>query len=500
MMAPYRDNEPRKYAQITMTLRSIFAISAISSFFLAGCSGDVDQGSQPSEAAQPATLRIDYSHTGTAEEESFELDALVLEGPWPGAVGESVDPFGYGEYYAELRSASTGDVLASSGFASIFGEWQTTGEAKEKERTFSESLRFPMPDEPAELVVRHRQPDMSFKDVWSVSIDPAEALPWTPNPDYKTWAVMENGPPSEKVDLVLLGDGYTADQMEKWHKDARRLAETLFEQSPFKERKSDFNVWAIDTPADESGVSIPSAGKERNSPIGATYDAFGSERYVLAFDNKRWRNVAAGAPYEFVEIVVNERKYGGGGIYNLFATVAADNAFTPYVFVHEFGHHFAGLADEYYTSDVAYESDGKRVEPWGPNVTADPQSPKWADLITPGTPLPTPWPKEEFEALQHDIQGRRRELRAAGAPEEEIEALFRKEKVSTSKLLGGSAYADSVGAFEGAYYQASGYYRSQVDCIMFTRDDVSFCAACDRAIDRMIDRHAASGKNSERLD
>ncbi len=199
---------------------------------------------------------------------------------------------------------------------------------------------------------------------------------------------MKNGEPKDKVDLLLMGDGYTAAEMEKWHHDARRLTELLFAASPFKEHRGDFNVWAIDTPAEESGISRPSDGVWRHSPLRASYDAFGSERYILTFDNKRLREAASAAPYEFIEIVANGRKYGGGGIFNLYATVAADNELTPYVFVHEFGHHFAGLADEYYTSDVAYNSSTERLEPWEPNATADPKAAKWADLIAPGTPCP----------------------------------------------------------------------------------------------------------------
>ena len=475
--------------RITTFTSLVVAVLAVIPF-ISGCTNPQQGPTEEGVLNQPSTLRIDYFHSGRSDAESFELDALIEEGPWPGSSLETTDPFGYGEYLAELRAGSDGQLLASLGFASIFGEWQTTGEAREMERTFHESLRFPMPELPARLIIKHRQTDMSFKEVWSVEIDPTAARPWVENPDYTTWAVIENGPPSEKVDLLLLGDGYTAGEMEKWHADARRLAETLFEYSPFKERRSDFNVWAIDTPAEQSGVPVPSAGIERETPIGATYGAFGSERYVLTFENKRWRDVAAGAPYEFVEIIVNDRKYGGGGIYNLFATVAADNAFTPYVFVHEFGHHFAGLADEYYTSSVAYDTDVERIEPWGPNATADPESPKWSDLIEAGTPLPTPWPKDEFEAFQRENQAKRRQLREAGAPEEEVEELFRNEQDFTTALLAGSQHADAIGSFEGANYQATGYYRSQIDCIMFTRNDVPFCAACDRAIRNMIDRHS----------
>jgi hypothetical protein len=190
-----------------------------------------------------------------------------------------------------------------------------------------------------------------------------------------------------------------------------------------------------------------------------------------------------------MEIVVNGRKYGGGGIFNLYATVASDNAFTPYVFVHEFGHHFAGLADEYYTSEVAYASVPERPEPWELNVTASAESPKWKELVAPGTPLPTPWAKEAFEAEQKEIQARRRRIRADKRPEEEMEALFREEQQKVDALLGAGPHASAVGAFEGAMYEARGYYRAQANCIMFTRH-TEFCRVCRRAIERVIDLYA----------
>jgi hypothetical protein len=171
--------------------------------------------------------------------------------------------------------------------------------------------------------------------------------------------------------------------------------------------------------------------------------------------------------------------------------VAADNAFTPYLLVHEFAHHFAGLADEYYTSDVAYGSSSERPEPWEPNVTADAASPKWKDLVSAGTPLPTPWAKEAFEAAQQEIQARRKRIRAEKKPEEEMEALFREEQAKVEALLSSGPYAGAVGAFEGAMYEAKGYYRSQSDCIMFTRHS-AFCSACRRGIERVIDLLARS--------
>lgn len=443
-------------------------------------------------AAQPAgprTMRVDYVHTGTATEEQFALDGVVLEGAWPGPLDRWVDDSNLGKYYFEVIDRATNRLMYSRGFASIFGEWESTDEAKQLRRAFHESVRFPAPAAAVQVVIKKRGPRNEFREAWSVVIDP-ESADRSAAPKMIVWPVMQNGQPRDKVDLLLLGDGYTAGEMEKWHRDARRTAELLFAVSPFKEHRRDFNVWAIDTPAEESGVARPSDSVYRRSPVRAGYDAFGSERYVLTFDNKRLREIASAAPYEFIEIVVNDRKYGGGGIFNLYATVAADNAFTPYVFVHEFGHHFAGLADEYYTSDVAYGSATERPEPWEPNATADPHAEKWKELLSPGVDLPTPWPKQQFEAMQADVQKRRHAIRAQHRPEEEMEALFREERELDTKLLSSGPNAGKVGAFEGANYEAHGYYRPQQDCIMFTRDEVGFCAACRRAIERVIQLYA----------
>jgi IgA Peptidase M64/Peptidase M64 N-terminus len=435
------------------------------------------------------TMRLDYFHSGGARAERFALDRVALEAAWPGPPDRAVDNTALGKYRFEVRDKASGRVLYSRGYATIFNEWAETEEAKRTERGFEESVRFPAPAEPVSVAIQRRDARGAFRDAWTVEIDPADAaIDRSPPPAWaKKWAVMENGAPRDKVDLLLLGDGYTAEQMDKWHRDARRLADMLFAEAPFKQRRGDFNVWAIDTPADAAGVSRPSDGVYRHTPLGAAYDALGSERYVLTTQNRKLREIAAAAPYEFIEIVVNDRKYGGGGIFNLFATVSADNAFTPYVFVHEFGHHFAGLADEYYTSDVAYGKQTARPEPWEPNVTADPKAAKWKDLIAAGTPLPTPWPKSEFEAKEREIQKRRRAIRAAQKPEQEMEDLFREERGLLTKMLAGKY---GVGAFEGAMYEAQGYYRPQADCIMFTRDEVGFCAVCRRAIERVIALYA----------
>ncbi|HUS10813.1 MAG TPA: IgA Peptidase M64 [Pyrinomonadaceae bacterium] len=441
-------------------------------------------------SAAPNTMRLDYYHTGNSKQEVFSVDRIQIEPlPWPGDMNKTIDDTNLGKYFFEVSDPKTKRVLYSRGFASIFGEWETTDEATKVMRTFSESFRFPEPDAPVEIVLKKRNADNSWRDIWSTAVDPkdifidrskvAAPAPLIP--------IQNMGDPASKVDFVILGDGYTAAELKKFEADAHRLTEVLFATSPFKEHRRQFNVWGLCPPAAESGISRPSTGVYRDSPLGATYDAFGSERYVLAFDNRAVRRVAQFAPYEFIEILANNRTYGGGGIFNLYSTVAADNAFANYVFVHEFGHHFAGLADEYYTSAVAYAAATKRVEPWEPNTTAllDPAKLKWNDLVTPNTPIPTPWNKEDFENFSRDIQKRRTQLRKDKRPESEMEELFREELKREEVMFAAEKYVGHVGAFEGAIYESRGYYRPEVDCIMFTRTN-HFCAVCRRAIERII--------------
>ena len=440
--------------------------------------------------AAPQTMRLDYYHTGNAKQEVFSIDRIQIEPlPWPGDMSKTIDDTNLGKYFFEVRDRATKRVLYSRGFASIFGEWETTDEATTMMRTFSESLRFPAPNAPIDIVLKKRDAKNSWRDIWATGVDPKDIFIDRSKvpPPARLIAIQKMGDPATKVDFVILGDGYTAREQKKFAADARRLTEVLFATSPFKEHRRDFNVWALCPPAAESGISRPSTGIYHDSPLGASYDAFGSERYMLTFDNHALRKVAQFAPYEFIEILANNRTYGGGGIFNLYSTVAADNAFANYVFVHEFGHHFAGLADEYYTSEVAYTTPPERTEPWEPNATAllDPARLKWNDLVTPNTPVPTPWDKETFENYSREIQKRRGQLRKDKRPESEMEALFREERTHEQAMFAREKYAGRVGAFEGANYEARGYYRPEVDCIMFSRTD-HFCSVCRHAIEHII--------------
>jgi hypothetical protein len=414
--------------------------------------------------------------------------------PWPGNPATPLDEINLGRYLFEVRDRDTNRLLYSRGFASIYGEWETTSEASRVRRTFSESLRFPAPARPVQIVLKKRDRENRFVEVWTASVDPDDqtvdrSRPPSPGPLIE---IQKSGDPARKVDLLIMGDGYTAAERGKFEKDARKLAETLFAYSPFKERRSDFNVWGLCPAAQESGVSRPSTGIHRRSPVGASYDAFGSERYVLTFENRAFRDLASFAPYDVVEILVNAQTYGGGGIFNLYSTVAADSLWAPYLFIHEFGHHFAGLADEYYTSDVPTEPTGERSEPWEKNVTAllDPARLKWKVQAAKGVAVPTPWPKDPFEKHAREIHARRRKIRADNRPEGEMDALFLEQMKDESALLQADPAFGKVGAFEGANYEAKGYFRPQMDCVMFSRNKVPFCSVCQGAIEQVIDLYA----------
>lgn len=439
------------------------------------------------------TMRMDYFHTGNADEEHFSVDRILNDGDWAGSKMMLIDNLNLGLYFFEVLDLESSKVLYSEGFSSIFGEWQTIPEAKEKWGTFHESVRFPWPINPVRLVMKKRDEKNQFVKIWESEIDPSSRSV-NPAEDQKThdvFSYLQSGPPSDKVDVVILGDGYTADEMDKFQNDVKRLAGELFAVEPYKSRKNDFNVSAIETPSEVSGVNRPHPGIFKRTALSTSYSSFDSERYVLAYDNRTIRDVAATVPYDYMFILINEETYGGGGIFRLYSTVAVDNSFSDYIFVHEFGHSFAGLADEYYTSSVSYEMEEIAVEPYEYNITAllDPANLKWKHLVDNSTPLPTPWEKEKYDQFSYGIQKERKELRASKVPESEVEALFEREKKESSAILDNMEYTGKVGAFEGGGYMQYGLYRPYADCIMFTRNKQQFCPVCRDAISRVIDQY-----------
>lgn len=374
------------------------------------------------------TLRVDYFHSGGPGGEALTVDAVVAEGAWPGSQTQLLDTTNLGKYLFEVIDASSNGVVYSRGFASIYGEWETTPEFRTTRRTFHESVRLPRPRAPVRIVIRKRDARNVFVPLWETAIDPRRAST-NGRTRWPVSSIFESGPASRKVDLLLVSDGYSLTQGPKFQVDAQRLVNALFALEPFKSRQSDFNVRTLHVPG---------------RAVAVEFKIFGLDRYALTYDNRALRNVGAGAPYDVVEILLNDSKYGGGGIFNQQSTVSASNESAEYVFIHELAHNLAGLGDEY-VGTVTYETGApNKIEPWEPNITAlrDPSVLKWRDLVEPGTPVPTPL-----------------------------------------------SYAGKVGAFEGAGYEARGLYRPEAACIMGSRETMDFCRVCRRAISQIIDLH-----------
>ncbi len=437
------------------------------------------------------TLRFDYNHAGKSGEEHVALRGMRLEGPWAGPRARLTDDLNLGQFRVRILDTKTKRLLYAHGFGSIFGEWQTTGEAKTAWRAIEESVRFPEPKAPFTLALDRRSDGGTFEPIFSGDWDTEgrtiDRSPITPRGEVIT--LMDNGPAAKKVDMLFLAEGYTADQREKFRGDATRVLGALFETEPYKRHRTDFNVRGIFLPAAQAGISNPRKGIWRDSPFGCTFNSFDSDRYVLTLADRNLREIAAQAPYDALVILFNDRKYGGGGIYGLWSTCAADSSEANYLLVHEFGHAFAGLADEYYTSQVAYEQfPPPGTEPWEPNVTAlrDPKALKWRDLVDADTPLPSPWNQAAYDATDLALQAKRKDLIEKRGTDEAMEALFGETKSITSKMLESEKLFGKVGAFEGANYQAKGYFRPELDCIMFTRNPKRFCKVCERAIETVI--------------
>jgi len=343
-------------------------------------------------------------------------------------------------------------------------------------------------------------------EVFRGEIDPANVGVITdrgPDPTVQVFRSLNSGDPHIKADVAIIAEGYTAEEEGKFLKDLERFTDVFFKAEPCKSNKSRFNINGVFKASSQSGCDEPRHGQFRTTSVGATFNSMGSERYLLTEDNRALRDIARHVPYDALYIMVNHHRYGGGGIYNFYCTYTADNQWSEYLMVHEFGHSFFGLADEYYTSDTAYD-DFYPVgyEPSEPNITAllDPDSLKWKHLLTDGIEIPTPWEKDPFDESDLEWQRERRylndlvaELRRTGAPEADVKAAEAdynsRDRQHTDEMhayLGASRFAGKVGAFEGAGYASKGLYRPMVDCIMFTKGTPEFCVVCREAMAGII--------------
>jgi len=442
------------------------------------------------------TMRFDYFHSGTAGEEHVAPQRLRLEGEWPGSRAQLLDETNLGKYFFEVIDVRSNRVIYSRGFSSIYGEWETTGEAgRGVWNSIHESQRFPEPRGKTQLVLEKRNEEGVFESIFTSVMEPDSRFVDKSEIPARglIHTAFENGPAAQKVDLLFLGDGYTESENDRFVKDVERLSNALFLIEPFKSRRRDFNVRAIQVPSGKSGISNPRKDSWNSTPLGLSFNSFDSDRYVLTYENPAIREVAAQVPYDALIILANSRKYGGGGIHNLYTTATSQSEQSAYLVVHEFGHSFAGLADEYYTSSVAYEDfNPPGLEPWEPNITAlfDPNKLKWRDEVEAATPLPTPWKQQVYDETAYAFQERRREMIKRQASEEEMEAHFREVRKTLVPIMQDTEFREKAGAFEGAGYRAQGLYQPEVDCIMFTRNPDHFCRVCSAAIERVIDLYA----------
>lgn len=456
------------------------------------------------------TMRVDYFHIGDANSEIITLDQVYRYGTWAGSRVNLIDEFNNGRYYAHIYDAESNELLFTKGYDSYFGEYQTSSPAIESiKRTYHESLLIPFPKNKIKLMILRRDKDNNLNEFYSTEINPLDVKVINLNLIDKTIKITKslyNGDPHKKVDVAILGEGYTIDEEDKYNNDLKRFTGIFFNQEPYKSNKAKFNVYGVFKPSLDSGISEPRAGIFKNTTLRTTFNSMGSERYILTEDNKSVRDLAAYVPYDAIYIMINHGRYGGGGIYNLYCTFTVENQWHEYLFLHEFGHSFSGLADEYYTSSVQYNEFYKKgVEPVEPNITAllNPKEIKWKHFVKEGTEIPTRWEKEDYDKMDLKWQKLRRELNnkiadlkknsASLVSIKEAEDTYttydREHANKTDKYLQNSKYNNIVGAFEGAGYSSKGMYRSMLDCIMFSKGDKPFCKVCAERIEKVINHY-----------
>ena len=381
--------------------------------------------------AQEQTLRVDYMFSGTDKSVEISLDEMSRFDGWAGRRTNLTEVPVRGNGQICMTDVQTGDTLYRMSFSTLFQEWQTTEEATKVRKSFENVFLLPMPTTKAKVNVHLY--DFFGNIVASLNhiVDPSDILirhlnPQAPGHKY----LLQSGTPAEKIDVAIVAEGYTAEEMDIFYADAQTAMEAILKHEPFGQYKDRFNFVAVALESQDSGVSVPGEGEWKDTALKAHFNTFYMDRYLTTLRLKNMHDRLCGVPYEHIVILANTDTYGGGGIYNSYTlTTAHHPAFKPVV-VHEFGHSFAGLADEYYYDDQYVEYYYPGTEPWEQNITtlADFES-KWKDMLDAG----------EAELL------------------------------------------------EGAGYQSKGVYRPAKDCRMHTNRPDSFCPVCQRAIARIIE-------------
>ena len=394
---------------------------------------------------EPKTLRFDFYLAGDAKQQTAYFDGFRQEPVWGGPVTNLIERFNYGDYAIELYDKESNKLIYSTHFCTLFQEWRTTAEAKQTGKAFQNSAVMPYPKKDIILKLLARNYNTNkFELLYQTEVDPGSIyIDRSKLADNRIEKIQYNGNSNEKVDLVYIAEGYTRNEQEKFFKDVKRLNDSLFRWEPFSKRCNDFNVWAVGLVSEESKTDYPGKDIWNNTILNSSYWTFGIDRYLTTTDYKLVRDAVWNVPCDAIIIVVNTDTYGGGGIYNFYDMVTADDKRSGRVIAHEFGHSFGGLADEYFESAVTYDESifNLKTEPWQPNVTTLIDFDiKWKNMLPKNTPIPTPVDKSQPYKL---------------------------------------------GVYEGAGYMLKSIYRP-ADCCMM-RNNNPFCPVCQQSINKMID-------------
>lgn len=391
------------------------------------------------------TLRLDYLFAGSSNSQSVALDQLSQLPQWAGKRHNLSKILRDGNGQINVIDIKTGESIYKESFSSLFQEWQTTPEAEKLMKSFENTFLVPFPKDKVLIELSLRN-NMGLYDVMiKHKVDPKDILIRKKGFSNVTpYTVIHQGDSINKcVNVAILAEGYTAEQMVLFRTHAKTACEAIFSHAPFDKLKNKINIFAVETVSKDTGVSVPHKQVWKTTAFGSHFDTFYSERYLTTTHVKDIHDAVAGIPYGHIIILANTDVYGGGGIFNAYTlTTTGHPSFKPVV-VHEFGHSFAGLADEYYyDKDVLDNTYTLDVEPWEANITTLIDfGAKWKNMLAPQTPVPT--------------------------------------SIDLAKKY-------KIGVFEGAGYKAKGIYRGAIDCRMKTNTATDFCPVCQRAIEEII--------------
>lgn len=411
------------------------------------------------ENFRDSTLRLDYIFSGNATTQRISLDKLNVMPRWYGKRKRLAELPVEGNGQITVRKHGTNDIVYRNSFSTLFQEWQSYDEAKRMDKAFENVFLIPMPKDTVDVTVDLRNNRHEVIGTMTHTVYPTDILMRHTGFNHTTpYTTLQSAADTTQcIHIAFVAEGYRKEEMDTFIADANIAVEALFEHEPFKSMRDRFNIIAVESASKDSGTSEPSKGIWRNTALGSHFDTFYSDRYLTTLNIKDLHDVLAGTPYEHIIVLVNTSEYGGGGILNSYNLSMTHHPYYRQVVVHEFGHSFAGLADEYAYEQEQIPMYPHDVEPWEKNITTlvDFHG-KWEGMIAPGTPVPTP--------LEADIKKPK------------------KKRKNTKQQTDDS----TIGAYEGAGYSLKGVYRPCPDCRMRSNVHKEFCPACQKALRDLI--------------